>query len=64
MALEIKISIWLHCIIFFFKFIYFERERVSGRGAERERERLLSRLRAISTQPDVGFDPTNQEIMI
>ena len=46
---------------------YFEREndreRMSGGGAERERERISSRLHAVSTEPDMGLDPTNQEIM-
>ena len=44
-------------------FIYFEREnehesRVVG-GAEREGERILSRLHAVSAEPDVGLDLTN-----
>ena len=37
---------------------------VVGRGgAEREREKIPSRLRAISTEPDVRFDPTKRDIM-
>ena len=48
-------------------FIYFwERESVSGRGAEREREtesEAGSKLWAISTEPDMGLEPTNCEIM-
>ena len=42
-------------------FIYFEREIESSRGgAEREggRERILSRPRAVCTEPDVGLDLT------
>ena len=52
-----------------FKGYYFEREResthASGGGAERERgrERIPSRLRAVSREPDVGLDPVNCEIM-
>ena len=42
------------------KFIYFERK--SGGGAER-RERIPSRLRAVGTEPDVGLEPTDCEIM-
>ena len=45
-------------------FIYFERERqsVSGRGAEREREgdtesAAGSRLRAVNIEPDAGLEP-------
>ena len=34
-----------------------------GRGRERQRERILSRLRAVSAEPDVGLDPMNREIM-
>ena len=50
-------------------FIYFERELESmctsaGGGAEsEERERIPSRLRAVSTEPDLGLDPMNCEIM-
>ena len=42
-----------------------ERERVqAGEGqGERERERIPSRLCTVSTEPDVGLDPTNQEIV-
>ena len=43
---------------------------VSGGRAERERERegdteseAGSRLRAVSTEPNVGLEPTNHEIM-
>ena len=38
-----------------------------GGGAERKRERgrerIPSRLHAVSTEPDLGFAPTNREIM-
>ena len=54
-------------------FIYFwERERVrvhmhvNGGGAEREGDpesEVGSRLRAVSTKPDMGLEPTNCEIM-
>ena len=30
---------------------------------QRERERIPSRLHAVSTEPVVGLDPTNREIM-
>ena len=42
-------------------FIYFERDRdsMSRGGAERERGRIC----AISSEPDVGLELTNQEIM-
>ena len=39
---------------------------MSGEGAEREgntESEAGSRLRAVSTQPDVGLKPTNGEIM-
>ena len=43
---------------FYFSFIYFERERVSmsGQGGERGRERVPSRLHAVTAEPDVGLD--------
>ena len=51
--------------IFLMLFI-FERERGTehewGRGRERESE-AGSRLRAVSTDPDVGLQPTNREIV-
>ena len=34
-----------------------------GRGREGERERIPSRLHAVSTEPDVGLKPLNREIM-
>ena len=42
-----------------------ERGSASGRGAEREREgeRIPSRLRAVSAEPDVGLELANHEIM-
>ena len=56
---------------FFFKVIYFERGRgrekasASRGGAEREgeREKIPSRLRAVSAEPDMGLEPMNREIM-
>ena len=42
-----------------------ERERVHahGRGRERGRERIPSRLRAVSAEPDTGLELVNCEIM-
>ena len=40
-----------------------ERENEQGRGRERERERIPTRLLIISTEPDVGLELTNCEIM-
>ena len=34
-----------------------------GAERERERERIPSRLSTVSTEPDVGLEPTNHEIM-
>ena len=34
-----------------------------GRGRERGRERIPSRLCAVNTEPDVGLEPTNHEIV-
>ena len=41
----------------FFKCIYFEREGVSGRGAERGKERIPGRLHTVSTELDTGLNP-------
>ena len=43
-----------------------EREGMHRRGAEREGDtesKAGSRLRAVSTEPDVGLELSNQEIM-
>ena len=49
----------------FLKFIYFEREteRANRGRAERGRDRIPSRLCAVSTKPNVGLEITNCEIM-
>ena len=50
-------------------FIYVERESERGRkkvsrgGAERGRERIPSRLHAVSAEPDLGLEPMNCESM-
>ena len=56
--------------IFFFNVYLFlkkrETERASGGGAEREGDpefEVGSRLRAVSTESDVGLEPMNCEIM-
>ena len=36
---------------------------MSGGGADRERERILSRLPTVGVEPDVGLKPMNPEIM-
>ena len=41
----------------------FERERTGRGGAEREAERISGRLLAVSTEPNVGLELTNREIM-
>ena len=51
--------------IYIYLYIYIgERDSVSTRGAEREeRERIPSRLRAISTEPKAEFNLLNAEII-
>ena len=48
-------------------FIYFEREgereSMSRREAERGRERIPSKLLAVSSEPREGLDLTNREIV-
>ena len=40
-----------------------ERERISGKRAERKGDRTPSRLCPVSTEPTVGLELTNREIM-
>ena len=40
-----------------------ERELEQGRGRERGGERIQGGLRAVSTEPDVGLELRNREIM-
>ena len=44
-------------------FILRERARVGEGQKERERERIPSRLYAVSAKPNVGLELTNREIM-
>ena len=39
------------------------REQASRGEAEREEERISSRLRTVSAEPDAGLELTNREIM-
>ena len=52
--------------LFFFIFYFWERASTRGREAEREGDtesRAGSRLWAVSTEPDMGLELTNHEIM-
>ena len=53
------------CFFFFNVYLFILKERVfeQGRGTEMGRERIPSRLCAVSTEPDAGLDLTNHEIM-
>ena len=55
-------------LTYFFKvhLVIFERERQSepGRGREKGREWIPSRLYTVSTEPGAGLKLTNHEIMI
>ena len=49
-------------------FVYFEREREResmswGRGREKGRERIPSRLHTASVEPNTWLEPMNSEIM-
>ena len=53
-------------IVFFFwsLFIYlWEREHKQRRGRERGRQKIPSRLHTVSSEPNVGLELTNREIM-
>ena len=56
----------LSFFFFFFNvysFILSEKESWGGGEIERGREKIPSRLRAVSPELDTGFDLTNREIM-
>ena len=60
------VEFWFFHLLFFvikkhFKFILTEYKW--GRGRERGRERIPSRLRTVCTEPHAGLELTNQEIM-
>ena len=46
---------------FFLMFIYFERERASRGGAEREGDGIPSRLRTVIVEPNAELEPRNHE---
>ena len=54
-------------LLFVCLFVHFERDRDSvsrgGAQGEEERERIPSRLCAVSTEPDAGLEAMNREIM-
>ena len=48
----------------FFSFLFSPLgETETGRGRERQRERISSRLCSVSAEPDLGLNPTNFEII-
>ena len=54
-------------MVHFFKVYLFicrekDREHEQGRGRERGRERIPSRLHVVSTEPDAGLELTNWEV--
>ena len=52
------------CCLIIYLFIQLgEIERKQGRGRERRRGRIPSRLHTVSAEPDVGLELTSQEIM-
>ena len=56
------LSLWPTCYNLFFLSLFSERRSTSGGEAERG-ERIPRRLPAVSTEPDVGPDLTNWEIV-
>ena len=53
------------CFLKMFIYLFQERERERGNMHRkgRERERIPTRVHAVSAEPDVGLNPTNCEIM-
>ena len=50
-------------VSFYFLNVYFEIEKARVGEGQRERERIPSRLPAVSTEPHLGLDPTNRKTM-
>ena len=54
-------------IFFFFNDFSFlrdgEGQSMNGGGSDREGDRILSRLQAVSTEPDAGLKPRDREIV-
>ena len=62
--LEVSLARWIN-FKYFFKFIYLclrDRESEQGKGKERGRDRIPSKLRTVSTEPDAELELTNLEI--
>ena len=59
--LSLRHSVKLRMSFCFFKVYLFKREH--GGGEEKGRERIPSRIRDVSTEPDTGLDPTSHEIV-
>ena len=59
-------AINFYLILFHVYLFLRQRESMKGGGAERDGDtesEAGSRLRAVSTEPDAGLEPTNREIM-
>lgn len=53
-----------HVVSFFnFFFLNFVFREQWGRGKERRKERIPKRFHTISTEPDVGYELTNWELL-
>ena len=50
-------------LVFIFIFLVYFRERVGEGKGQREGDRILSRLHAVSAEPDAGLELMNHEIM-
>ena len=44
-------------------YVFINREKERAGEEQKDRERILSRLCAVSAEPDAGLDLTNREIM-
>ena len=63
MELSTCVGVCVHEHVLLSLFLYFERESMSSAEAEREGERIPSRLCTVSTEPYSGSDPMNREIV-
>ena len=60
---SVAFSIFLPSSFFLMYLLILREENVQGRGREKKRERIPSKLCAVSTEPDAGLDLTNHETM-
>ena len=60
-VLSFKCFLFIYLFVCLFVYLLRDHARVTGGGAEREGERIPSRVHAVSRIPDMGLKLTNHE---